>query len=240
MRIIIRFRPRFNAGWPLGLLLRGAYTYSKAINWTDDDGFATLAWNYAPVLIRNRAQAGYNIPHNFELAYSYELPAGKGKRWGQSGAVQAILGGWQVSGFFSAYQGQPFTVMAATTSLNAPGNIQTADQVLPDVKKLGNIGPGTTFYDPLAFQAVTQARFGNSGRNILRGPGVVNTNLSLFKTFRLAERRQLMFRVEAYNLTNTPHFNNPSSNASDSASFLSISSAQPDERQFRCGLRLAF
>src|SRR5262249_39589893 len=96
-----------------GLLLRGAYTYSKAINWTDDDGFAMLAWNYAPVLIRNRAPAGYNIPHNFEFAYSYELPAGKGKRWGQSGAIQAILGGWQMSGFFSAYQGQPFSVTAA-------------------------------------------------------------------------------------------------------------------------------
>ena len=81
-----------------GLLLRGAYTYSKAINWTDDDGFATLTWNYAPVLIRNRAQAGYNIPQNLALAYSYELPAGKGKRWAQTGAAQAVFGGWQVSG----------------------------------------------------------------------------------------------------------------------------------------------
>jgi hypothetical protein len=135
--------------------------------------------------------------------------------------------------------------------VNAPGNSQTADQVLPSVKKLGGIGPNVPFFDPLAFRAVTDVRFGNTGRNILCGPGVVNVNASLFRLFSLTERHKLEFRAEAHNLSNTPHFNNPGANASNMrlnsdgslaslGNFLSITSAQADERQFRLGLRLSF
>jgi hypothetical protein len=212
-----------------GLLVRGTFTYSKAINWTDDDGWAMLLWNYGPVLARNRALAGYDVPRNFQLALVYELPGGR-----------ALLRGWQISGFFSAYQGPPFTVAASGTSLNAPGNFQTADQVLPDVNKVGGIGPGERYYDTTAFQAVTQERFGTSGRNILRAPGVLNTNVSLSKAFHVSEHSLMSFRIEASNLTNTAHFNPPANNASDAASFFSISSAQPDERQLRCGISFTF
>src|SRR5262249_51870353 len=61
-----------------GLMIKGAYTFSKAINYTDDDGWASLAWNDPSILRRNRAAAGYNTPHIFQLAYVYELPFGKG------------------------------------------------------------------------------------------------------------------------------------------------------------------
>jgi len=98
---------------------------------------------------------------------------------------------------------------------------------------------------------VTTARFGNVGRNSLRGPGAVNVDLSVFRTFRITEGTKLEFRAESTNFTNTPHFNNPSASASDislnpdgtlraSNGFFSISSARPDERQFRFGLRLSF
>src|SRR5205807_845730 len=64
-----------------GLMVKGAYTYSKAINWTDDDGWAGLNWNDPNILRRNRAQAGFNTPQIFQLAYVYELPLGKNKQW---------------------------------------------------------------------------------------------------------------------------------------------------------------
>lgn len=214
-----------------GLLLRAAYTFSRAINWADDDGGVALLWNPPSVLHRNRAQAGYNIPHNFQLGAVYELPFGKRK---------PVLGGWQLSGAFGAFQGRPFTVTSGGASLNAPGNAQTADQVLSNVTKLGPVGSGARFYDPEAFRAVTQVRFGTSGRNLLRGPGVVNANVSLFKAFRIAEQFQLTFRAEAFNLANTPHFANPAANATDRTSFFAITVADPDERQFRFGLRLGF
>ena len=128
-----------------GLLLKGAYTYSKAINLTDEDGWAGVSWNWLPAFDRNRAQAGHNVPHIFQIGWVYELPAGKGKKYANSGVWRWLLGDWQVNGVFAAYQGRPFTVTAAQGALNAPGNAQTADQVKPEVEKLGGIGVGQPF-----------------------------------------------------------------------------------------------
>ena len=223
-----------------GLFIKGAYTFSRAINYTDDDGNAFLLWNHPSVLARNRALAGYDIPHNFQISSVYELPFGRGKHLASEGIGAAILGGWSINGIFSAYKGRPFTVTASGASLNAPGNTQTADQVKPEVEKLGGIGRDTPFYDPTAFRAITETRFGTTGRNILRGPGVVNLNASIFRTFSFNDRLSLQFRGEAFNVANTPHFLNPSADASNAASFMRVTGAAADERQFRLGLRLAF
>jgi hypothetical protein len=97
---------------------------------------------------------------------------------------------------------------------------------------------------------VTAVRFGTSGRNILRGPGLFNLNGSLFRTFRLRENLNLQFRAEALGLTNTPQFANPGSNVS-SATFngngtisalngYTVISSSTGERQLRFALKLLF
>ncbi len=222
-----------------GLLVRAAYTYSKAIDMVDDDGRAGLLFNWAPMMYRNRAAAGFDIPQNFQIGWVWDLPFGKGSHTASKGAASWILGGWQVNGTLGAYSGTPFTVTASGASLNAPFNTQTADQVLPNVQKLGGIGSGQPYYDPKAFAAVREVRFGTAGRNILRAPGMFNTNVSLFRSFPIRERLSLQFRAESYNLTNTAHFLAPSANVS-SGNFLVITSANQDQRQFRLGLRLQF
>ena len=63
-----------NKQFSKGLLIKGAYTYSKAINMTDDDGWAAVGWNWAPVFDRNRAAAGYDRTHVFQIGWVYELP----------------------------------------------------------------------------------------------------------------------------------------------------------------------
>ena len=227
-----------------GLMVKGAYTFSKAINYTDDDGWASLAWNDPSILRRNRAAAGYNTPHIFQLAYVYELPLGKGKPFAQSGGAAKILGGWQTSGTFSAISGHPgwgltnADITASGASLNAVGQRQTPDQVGP-IKKLGGIGPGNPFYDPSSFAPVTRVGYGNVGRNPLLGPGSVNFDFSLFRTIGITERLALQFRADASNLFNTPHFKDPNGDIT-SATFMDITGAKDDERQFRFGLRLAF
>jgi hypothetical protein len=219
-----------------GLMIKGAYTYSRAINMTDDDGWAGLTFNYLPHFDRNRAQAGFNIPHIFQMGFVYELPMGKGKKMAGEGVAAAVLGGWQINGVFASYQGRPFTVSADGGSLNAPGNSQTADQLKPVVNKIGSLDQ---FFDVSAFGRITDTRFGTSGRNLLRGPGAVNVDLSLFRDFRLSEQIKLQFRAESFNFTNTPHFNNPASNV-NSANFMRITSAVEDQRTFRFGLRMAW
>ncbi|MGH9629737.1 MAG: TonB-dependent receptor domain-containing protein, partial [Bryobacteraceae bacterium] len=94
-----------NRQFSQGLMLRGSYTYSKAINMTDDDGWAGLNFNYLPHLGRNRARAGYDVPHMFQMGFLYELPAGSGKMVAKDGVASKILGGWQINGVFSAVQG---------------------------------------------------------------------------------------------------------------------------------------
>src|SRR5436190_527360 len=222
-----------------GLMVKGAYTYSKAINWTDDDGWAGLNWNDPNILRRNRAQAGFNTPQIFQLAYVYELPLGKGKPWvSGGGAATKILSDWQTSGTFSAVSGQPFGLTASGASLNAVGQTQTPDQVGP-AKKLGGVGPGNPYYGPAAFAPVTRVGYGNVGRNPLLGPGAVNLDFSLFRTVKITERFDLQLRVDAANLFNSPHFNNPNGDLT-SGSFMEINGAKFDERQFRLGVRFSF
>ncbi len=227
-----------------GLFVKLAYTWSKTIDYVDDDGWATPArmddfqWN--------RATAGYDRTQVFQAGWVYELPVGKGKAWMANGPGSYILGNWKLNGNLSAYTGLPFTVTASGTSLNAgPDNQQTADQVKTDVLKPYGVGPGQFFYDPTAFAPITAVRFGNTGRDILRGPGIFNTDLSLFREFPIKERLRLEFRTECYNLTNTPKFSNPSASVSSGTfmqitSTLSNSTAVNTERQFRFGLRLTF
>ena len=222
-----------NRQFSRGLMLKGAYTWSKAINMTDDDGWAGMTFNYLPHLNRNRALAGFDTPQMLQMAFVYELPFGKGKGTASNGLSAALLGGWQINGGFSAIAGRPFSVFADGGSLNAPGNSQTADQIKTVVTKTGSLDQ---FYDRSAFAGVTEARFGTVGRNTLRGPGAINLDLSMFRTFPITERVKVQFRAEAFNATNTPHFNNPTNNFNNAA-FMRITSAVDDQRTFRFGLR---
>ena len=181
---------------------------------------------------------------------NYDLPFGKGQKYLQSGIGSWLAGGWHTNGILSRTSGTPFTVTTSGTSVNSPGNTQTADQVLSSVAILGGHGVGQPYFNPLAFAPVTDVRFGNSGRDILRGPGVFNLDASLFRDFKVSERFSLQFRAEAFGVTNTPQFGTPGStvsaatrNADQSIKALNgyteITSAT-GERQFRFALRLAF
>ncbi len=226
------------------------YTFSKAINYADQSD-SGLTFNWVPILERNRGVAGFDRTHNLQIYGVYELPFGSGKRWASEGLLSKIAGGWQLNAIFSKLSGTPFTVTSSAISLNAPGNTQTADQVLPEVAILGGVGRGASYFDPNAFAPVTGVRFGSSGRNILRGPGFVNLDASLFRDFKLIERLTMQFRMEVFNVTNTPAFNNPGANASAPTrrpdgtiinlnGYTEITSAQPTERQFRFALKFFF
>jgi hypothetical protein len=228
-----------------GLFLKGAYTYSHAIDMANYGDWTAFSWNADIVFYRNRASAANNIPHMFQIGYVYEFPFGHGKKWLTSGVPMHVLGGWQTNGLFGAYQGRQFMFSASSASLNMPGNAQTPDQVKPVVEKLGKAGDDGTWFDTTAYARPTGARFGTVGRNTGRGPGVVNMDLSLFRTFKLSERFNLQFRAESFNLSNTPHFANPNANA-NSSTFGKITATQSAadavgrSREMRFGLRLGF
>ena len=222
-----------------GLLLKGAYTWSKAINMTDDNGWASVSWNWGPTIGRNRARAGYDRTHVFQMAYVYELPFGKGRKFLQSGPAGWILGNWSISGIAYAFTGTPFNPTGGG-ACNCPGGTQTPNQIKSEVQKVGNYGPGQFYYDPSAFQAGPANAFGNVGRNMLSGPGRLGTDMSLARIFPLGERFRFELRGDAFNLTNSPWFANPVTSVTD-PNFMQIRSTNAlSERQLRVGAVVRF
>lgn len=230
-------------------LFGAVYTLSRAVNYADNSD-SGLTFNYVPALGRNKAVAGFDRTHNMQIYGVYDLPLGRTKKYLQEGVLGQVLGGWQVNGVLSSTSGRPFNVETAGTSLNAPGNTQTADQLVSDVRILGGHGIGESYFDPNAFAPVTAVRFGNTGRNILRGPGFFNLDASLFRNFRLTERFTLQFRSEAFGVTNTPQFGQPGLTVTSAArntdgsirslnGYSEITSAT-GERQFRFALKVLF
>lgn len=235
-----------------GFAVNVAYTFGKAITNSGvdvSDGTPRIA--IPEYYDLNKSVASFDRRHNLQITHITDLPFGRGRRWlNQGGALSAVAGGWQVNGIVSLMSGRPFSVTASGTSLNAPSSTQRADQVKEKVEILGGIGRGQPWFDPTAFRPVNEARFGTAGFNSMRGPGRVNWDFGLFRNFKFTERWQMQFRAEAFNLTNTPKFGDPGTNASSVQynpdgsirnlnGFAEITSAS-EERQFQLGLRLNF
>nr|MBA3442871.1 hypothetical protein [Pyrinomonadaceae bacterium] len=179
----------------------------------------------------------FDRTHMFVSSHVWELPFGQGKRYLKTGPASYILGGWQVNGILRAVSGAPVNVVADAGPCNCPGNGNYANVIGP-VQYIGNTGPGQFWFDTSAFRAPAPNSFGNAGRNVVRGPGFTNYDFSVFRNFKFKERYEVEFRTELYNLTNTPHWNNPQGNV-NSGQFGQITSAF-GEREVQFALRFLF
>ena len=220
-----------------GLAFTAAYTLAKG---TDAWATGILIPEYRYL---NAGPASNVSPNKLDLSATYELPFGTGKRYLKDGVAAAIVGGWQVNGYFTAFSGSVMTMTSAGTSLNAPGNAQRADEVAP-FKVLGGVGPNNPWFDTASFAPVTAPRFGTSKANGYRGPGYANLDASLFRTFRVSHSVSTQIRIEALNVTNTPHFANPGTNVNaidfGRITFTANPGREYDERNVRLGVRVIF
>jgi len=197
------------------------YTFSKAMDISDNSQASGLTFAYPTYWNRNWALAGYDRKHNFQWWTVYPLPFGKGQYFLTSGPLSYIAGGWQLSTVLSRVSGQPILVTGSSGLLNAPGNTQVADQNYAVNAVLGsNVNGFRQYLNPQSFSdvstaaGVTSPRFGTAGRNDVRGPGIFNLDVSLKRTFPLYESLKLDFAAESFDVTNTPQFANPASNIS--------------------------
>src|SRR5262249_18449202 len=101
-----------------GFLMTTAYTYSKSIDYVNDNGGARYYIDY----YRNRARSDFDRTHAFVQSYVWQLPFGKGKRWANSGAPAWIAGGWEIVGVLSLQSGAPLNFTYNNGTLNTPGN----------------------------------------------------------------------------------------------------------------------
>jgi hypothetical protein len=212
---------RFGRGLAFGV----AYTYSKAHGDGENGGQEGVSFQNPFDRKGSRGRFRFDQTHNFVAHYVWELP-------GQnlSGPLKYIIGGWQSNGILSIRSGFPFTITG--------GNLNDGSPTRPDRIADGELENPTRarWYDPLALQRVTcnipnrldLCHYGNSGYNILEGPGQRNLDFSLFKNFLITERVKLQFRSEFFNATNTPFFGDP-----NNIGFATANSIVPD------GVRMA-
>ena len=205
-------RQNFNAFTVEGQRKAGAVTFD--VHWTLasnywnyqnlENPYAPLFWERDPNTVRQRVV----------LNSVWQLPFGKGKRFMSNAntAVEQILGGWQFYWIAFMETGQFF---GATFSGADPSNTNTtagrADRLAG-----GNLPSGERsvrrWFDATAFARPTPGRFGNSGTNVLEGPGLHKHDLTLAKTFPITERLRFTFMAVAQNVANHPIFSNPASN----------------------------
>ena len=131
-----------------GLAFTSAFTWGKGLGYiAGDDGGLMFFINFR----RNYAPNDYDRKFNFEQTFTYELPFGHGHKYMNSGAGDAIFGGWKVSGIISVVSGLPFTVQASGSSLNTPGTAQTAN-LSGAYHVLHGVGTSSHWFDPAPFQ----------------------------------------------------------------------------------------
>jgi len=223
-----------------GFLMTMSYTWSKTLGINAGNSDNGLRFYVPSQFSKNWAVADFDRTHSFVWGGHYELPFGKGKQFATTGVAAAIVGGWQLNPGITLYSGLPFIVGSDGASLNAPQNTQVADQIRADVTKPRGVGLGAPFYDPTAFAAVRDPRFGNMGLNALRGPRLFAGNLGITRAFVITERVAVQFRGEGLNFTNTPSLNNPNATVTTPANFMMITGAATKQRTIRFGLHLSF
>ncbi len=236
----MRAEHRFSGGFHVS----AGYTWAHGRGYTGESSGATPSIGIPYYYGLNYGNLSRDIRHNLNASWIAEAPFGKGKPWLAEGSAARILGGWQLSGVFSAYTGQPFTATASNTSLNAPGSSQRAD-CISTPQKIGSI---FQWYSKSSFAVPAAGHIGTCGYDSLTGPGVVNLDLGLDRKFQITERFELRFRAEAFNAANTPHHANPNSTQASvsNSSFMQATDIRNtgrdglDERTFRLGLKVSW
>ena len=171
---------------------------------------------------------------------TYELPFGPGKAFLTNGSLfnRMVLGGWQLNGIFAGQSGLPFTVTTSGTATNTGASSSRAN-VVPGVAQYPATKSVKQWFNPAAFSVPTAYNWGNSKRNILRGPNEINVDASAEKRFRIREGTDLLFRLEAFNMLNHPQFQIPAAVIAQGG-VGSITTTSNTARQLQFTLRLTF
>jgi hypothetical protein len=197
-----------------------AYTYGKSL----DDGDVIGTFSDAEAgsdlpqdstnLRGDRGRSDFDVRHRIVFSPVAQLPFGRGRAHLSSGVPALLAGGWQVSGIFSYQTGRPFTVFDGDNPNNS-GTFSYADRPNIVSGKTPNNGPKVPaeWFDVSAFAQAPPGQFGNEGRNSINGPGYVDLDATVARTFKIVERVSGEFRAEAFNLANHPNFLNPNDEA---------------------------
>jgi hypothetical protein len=258
------FQASLNKRFSHGFNVLVAYTFAKNLGNADGNVGGYVQNAYFPNL--EHGAVSPDLRHRLSLSYLYEIPVGHGRQFlgDAHGVVDALLGGWQVSGITSAQTGEAVNASMSTDFSNTgsfsyrPNQIanpynfsfDTADQG----SEFGCSNPGhqtlDCYYNQAAFVVPALApgqqiahSFGDARIGDLRGPGLVDFDLSLKKEFKIRESQQIEFRSEFFNLLNHPNFGLPGGGsliAVDIPGGAAITNTATDNREIEFALKYTF
>jgi hypothetical protein len=216
-----------------GLNFLASYTFSHAL----DESTASPGAVVNPYDIRaDYGNSDEDIPNRFVASATYELP------FKEQGVFGGFANGWQLNTILQYYDGFPFSVSSSSgvgDGLTPRAQISGSGSLPSNQRTLGE------WFNTSAFANPTPGTWGDSGRNILQGPGTKNIDFSVFKNTHLTEAKVLQLRAEFFNLFNTPQFNNPAATVG-TTTFGEVSSAGSEplfqrlERQVQLAAKINF
>ncbi len=260
----VDYTKRYAAGWQF----QANYTYAKVMSDAAGDAQA----RFEPFLdIANpqieRSRTPFDLTHSFKVNGIWEVPFGKGRKFDvKNGFVDAVLGGWGVSGIMTWTSGAPFSVLSGRGTVNRGGRSgQNGATTLLNKAQLDDlltfrqtgIGPyfvnasaigadgravaadGSAPFSGQAFFNPGAGELGGLQRRMFDGPNFWNTDFQVFKTFSFVERYTLDIRGDFFNLTNTPSFFIGDQNI-NSQTFGRITSTASGRRVVQFGMYLRF
>jgi hypothetical protein len=255
--LIVRVNHKFSHD----LTMEANYTYSHSID--NDSGVQNQLVSFSGAEIcdlRNlhvcRGSSDFDHRHLFVSDFVYGLPIGRGK-WlagNSSKLLNEAIGGWSVSGIFTAFSGDPFKVDSGAFTIDftqtQPGVfIGNKSDVAPSIHQVASGTPGVAntvqFFSNLsnaegAFTAPIAGGPGN--RNVLNGPNYWELDLSILKDFTMpwSDNQKLQFRCDAFNVFNHTDFGQPGVSLINPATFGNITGTSNSARQLQLGLKYSF
>jgi len=192
-----------HSGRQLDLML--AYTYSKSIDQSSSISDPVNPFNYRAT----RALSAWDLTHNLVATYEYQLPFDRLTR-----RAKFLTQGWALSGITRISSGFPVTVSSdGDNSLmgSVPNGVNNHSLDLPDytpgaLTLNGNPRNGLPYFNTSLFSANALGTPGSASRRVIHGPGMLNFDLALLRTFRIAESKALQFRLETFNTFNHAQF----------------------------------
>jgi hypothetical protein len=236
---------KYNKSFSGGLTVLTSYQFSKNI----DDASENQGWiineRFRDVNNRSldRSISAHDVPHSFAGTLLYTLPVGKGRKFGGSmnRVADAVVGGWELATTVRLASGLPMRLEAPNTLATYGFSIQNASVADMNAVSVSNPTP-SRWFNTAAVAAPQAFTLGNAPRfaGNLRAGATRHADVNLAKNFSLTERFRLQFRVEAYNLTNTPQFAPPGLTVGN-ADFGQVNNTRfNDRRIIQLGLKLLF
>lgn len=235
-----------------GGMILGSYTFSKLMtnaeyltSWLDATG--TAGWQDLNDPMSNYSLSSFDARQRLVTSYNYPLPIGKGKQYlsHMNGVANAVVGGWGVEGITTFQLGFPLGISSTPNNLsNSAFQGNQRPDVVPGCQRTTSgdmINRISKYLNTACFTAPAAFKFGNESRtdSQLRGPGVANWDISLFKQFPIHENVVLDFRVESFNSFNRVQFGNPDLTRG-SSTFGVITSQLNNPRALQLSGRLSF